>query len=83
MYVLTARLELERLGLLPVKVLVGKVAVLGGLVVDGLDEVELLDNDTGAHVKVGADDLDQLVRVLVRGAVGLDEEREGLGSTLR
>lgn len=75
-------LELEGLGLLPGEALVGaKVAVLGRLEVDGLGEVELLDNDTGAEVEVGADDLDELIRVLLRGAVGVDVDRQGLRNT--
>jgi hypothetical protein len=57
------------------------VAVLGGLAVDGVDEVELLDNDTGAHVEVGLDDLDELAGALVGGAVGLDEDGERLSDT--
>lgn len=57
------------------------MAVLGGLEVDGLGKVELLDNDTGAQVEVGADDLDELLRVLLRRAVGVDVDRQGLGDT--
>jgi hypothetical protein len=57
------------------------VAVLGGLAVDGVDEVELLDNDTGAHVEVGLDDLDELAGALVGGTVGLDEDGERLSDT--
>ena len=75
------RLELEDLGLLPAEVLVGEVAVLGGLEVDGLGQVELLDDDARSQVEVGIDDLHQLVRGLVRGAVGVDEDGEGLGHT--
>ena len=56
-----ARLELESLWLLPVEVLVGEVAVLGRLVVDWLDEVELLNNDTRSQIEVLVDDLDKLV----------------------
>lgn len=79
---LTAHLELEGLGLLPGEALVGtEVTVLGSLEVDGLGQVQLLDNDTGAHVEVVADDLDQLIRGLVGGAVGLDEQRQGLSDT--
>lgn len=75
-------LELERLGLLPGEALVGtKVTVLGSLAVDGAVQVELAHNDTGAEVKVGADDLDELLRGLVRGAVGVDIDGEGLGNT--
>jgi len=75
-------LELERLGLLPAEALVGaEVAVLSGLEVDGLGEVELLDNDTGTEVEVVADDLDELLRVLLRGTVGIDVDRQRLGDT--
>ena len=77
----SSHLELEGLGLLPGEVGVGEVAVLGGLAVDGVDEVELLDNDTGAHVEVGLDDLDELGGALVGGAVGLDEDGERLSDT--
>jgi hypothetical protein len=77
----SSHLELEGLGLLPGEVGVGEVAVLGGLAVDGVDEVELLDNDTGAHVEVGLDDLDELTGALVGGAVGLNEDGERLGDT--
>lgn len=75
-------LVLESLGLLPAEVLVGaEVAVLGRLEVDGPGKVELLDDDTGAHVEVLADDLDELVRGLGGGAVGVDEDGQGLGDT--
>ena len=77
----SSHLKLEGLGLLPGEVGVGEVAVLGGLAVDGVDEVELLDNDTGAHVEVGLDDLDELGGALVGGAVGLDEDGERLSDT--
>ena len=52
------KLELELLGLLPGEFLVGEVTVLSGLEVDGVDEVKLLDNDTGAEVEVVLDNLD-------------------------
>lgn len=57
------------------------MAVLGGLEVDGLGKVELLDDDTGAEVEVVADDLDKLIRGLVGGAVGIDVDGEGLSDT--
>lgn len=75
------RLELESLGLLPGEVLVGEVTVLGGLVVDGLGQVKLADNDTGAEIKVAANDLDELVRRLLRSAVGVDVDGERLRNT--
>lgn len=57
------------------------MAVLGGLAVDGVGEVKLLDDDTGAHVEVGVDDLDELLGALLGGAVGLNEDGERLGDT--
>lgn len=78
---LILHLKLESLGLLPREVLVGEVTVLGRLVVDGVGEVKLLDDDTGTHVEVGLDDVDELLGGLVRGAVGVDVEGEGLGDT--
>ena len=57
------------------------MAVLGRLEVDGLGQVELLDDDTGAQVEVGADDLDKLIRGLGRRAVGVDVDGEGLRDT--
>ena len=77
----SSNLELEGLGLLPGEVGVGEVTVLGSLAVDGVGEVKLLDNDTGAHVEVGVDDLNKLLGAAVRGAVGLNEDGEGLGNT--
>jgi hypothetical protein len=75
-------LELELLGLLPGKALVGaEVTVLGGLAVDGLGQVKLLDNDTGSEVKVVTDDLDKLLRGLLRGAVRIDIDGKGLSDT--
>ena len=56
------------------------MAVLGRLEVDGLGQIQLLDDDTGAQVEVVADDLDKLVRCLLRGAVGVDVDREGLSN---
>jgi hypothetical protein len=41
--------------------LVGEVAVLGRLEVDGVRKVELLDNDTRSQVKVVLDDLHKLI----------------------
>ena len=57
------------------------MAVLGGLEVDGLGKIELLDDDTGAEVEVVADDLDELIGGLVGGAVGIDIDGEGLSDT--
>ena len=72
------RLQVQRLWLLPGEVLVGEVAILRGLVVDRLDQVELLDDNTRPHVEVLANDLHQLLRALVGGSVGVNVEREWL-----
>ena len=74
-------LELEGLRLLPGEALVGEVAVLGGLEVDWLGQVELLDDHSRAEIEVGADDLLKLVGGLVRGSVRVDEDGEGLSDT--
>jgi len=75
-------LELESLRLLPAEALVGaEVAVLGSLEVDGLGKVELLDNNTGTHVEVVADDLDKFIGVLLGGAVGVDVDGKRLSDT--
>jgi hypothetical protein len=79
--ILRVTLELESLWLLPSEVWVGEVTVLGGLVVDRLDEIELLDNDTRPHVKVLADDLHKLIGALLRSAVCLHEEGQWLSNT--
>ena len=57
------------------------MAVLSSLKVDGLGQVKLTDDDTRTEVKVVADDLNELLRGLLRGAVGVDVERQGLGNT--
>lgn len=74
-------LKLELLGLLPVEVGVGEVSVLGGLVVDGLDKVELSDDDTGSHVEVLADDSNKFVRGLGRCSVCFHKQGQWLCHT--
>lgn len=54
------------------------MAVLGRLVVDGVRQVELLDNYTGPQIEVLMDDLHQLVGALGAGAVRLDKDAEWL-----
>lgn len=77
-----ARLELELLGLLPAEALVGtEVTELGSLVVDGLGQVELLDNDTGSHVEVGTDNVNELLGALLRSAVAIDVDGARLSDT--
>jgi len=74
-------LEFQSLWLLPCEALVGEVTVLGGLEVDWLGQVEILDNDTRSEIKVGTDDLDQLIGGLVGGTICFDEDGEWLGDT--
>ena len=57
------------------------MTVLGCLDVDGVGQVELFDNDTRPHIKVGPDNLNKLVRSLVTCAVRLDEQAQRLGNT--
>ena len=57
------------------------MSVLCGLEVDGVDEVEFLDDDTGPQVEVGQDDLDKLVGALVAGTICLNEEGQRLRNT--
>lgn len=70
------RLELKGLWLLPGEVLVGEVTVLSSLEVDGLGQIKLLDNDTGSHVEVGLDDVDEVVggSATSSGTVVLNED---------
>ena len=57
------------------------MAVLGSLAVDGLVQLEFSDNDTRSEVKVVEDDLDKLLRGLLRGAIRVNVDGEGLGDT--
>jgi len=76
-----SRLVVELLDLLPRELLATKVATGGGLLVDGVPEVELLHDNSGAEVKVVLDDLDELGVALDTSAVGVDEQAEGLSNT--
>lgn len=58
-----------------------EVAVSSGVTVDGLLEVELLDDDTGSEVPVVADDLNELLVSLLGGAVGVDVDGQWLSNT--
>ena len=71
----------ESLGLLPGEGLVGEMSILGRLEVDGLGQVELLDDDTRSEVEVLGNNRDKFVGALVRGSVRLDEDRERLSDT--
>lgn len=77
----TKHLELQLLRLFPRVFLVGEVTVRGGLEVDGTGQVQFLDDDTGSQVKVVLDDFDQFFRRTVRGAVGVDVDRQRFGDT--
>lgn len=66
-------LENELLWLLPGEVLVGEVAVLRSLVVDGLRQIQLLYDNTRPHIEVLLDDSDK-VDVLLGGTIILNED---------
>ena len=53
--------------------LVSEVTVLGSLVVDGVGQVQFLDNDTWSHIEVLPDNLHQLVTALLACAVRFNE----------
>jgi len=74
-------LELQGLGLLPAEVLVGEMTILCGLEINWLGQVELFDNDTWSEIEVGVDDFYQLIRVSVRGTIGINEDGEWLSNT--
>jgi len=57
------------------------VSVAGSLGVDGLEEIQLLDDDTGTEVEVALDNGEDLVVRLGAGTVGVDEDGGGLGNT--
>lgn len=56
-----AGLELQVLGLFPIEVLVGEMAILCRLAVDWLGEVKLFDDDARSHIEVCPDDLHQFL----------------------
>jgi len=62
--------------LFPCEALIAEVTVLGSPAIDGVGEVEFLDNDTGSEVKVLEDNLDELGTGLVASAICLDEKRK-------
>jgi len=74
-------LELELLGLLPRVGRVTEVTVRGGLEVDWLLEVELLDDDSRSEIPVALDDLDELGIGLLSGSVRVDEDGQWLSDT--
>jgi len=74
-------LEFESLGLLPAEVLVGEVSVLCSLEVNGLGQVELLDNDTWSQIKVAVDDLLEFVRGLIGSTVRINIDGKWLSDT--
>lgn len=65
----------------PGELITTKVTVAGGLGVDGLEEIQLLDDDTGTEVEVPLDDGEDLLVRLGTGTVGVDKDGGGLGNT--
>ena len=67
------RLECQRPGLLPGEILIREVPVFGRLEINWSGKVELFDDDAWPHIEILSNDLDQLVRGLIRGTVGIDK----------
>jgi hypothetical protein len=67
--------------LLPGELGATEVTVSSGLLVDGLEQVKFLDDDTRTQVPVVSNDLNELSLVLVRGTVGLNEDGQWGGNT--
>jgi len=76
-----AKLENERLWLLPGEVLVGEVTILRRLEVYGLGQVQLLNDDTGPHVEILLDDGNKLLAGLLTSTIVLNEYGQGLSNT--
>jgi hypothetical protein len=74
-------LESKSFGLFPRKSLVAEVAILGGAAIDGVGEVEFLDNDARSKVEVLEDNVHKLGAGLVTSAVRFNEKREWLSDT--
>jgi hypothetical protein len=77
----TKFLELEFLGVFPSELITTKVTVGSSLLVDGLEEVKFLDNDTRTEIKVISDDLDKFSLSLIGGTVGINENGKRLSNT--
>lgn len=77
----TQTLPFQGLGLLPGEFLVCEMTILGSTAVDGVGEVQLLDNHTRSEVKVVANNLDQLITALGAGTITLDKYAERLSNT--
>lgn len=60
----------------PGKALVGEMPVLGSATVDGVGQVELLDDDTRSKIEVGVDDVDELGAGFIACSIRLDEQRQ-------
>ncbi len=71
----------QLLGLLPGEFLVREMSVLGRPEVDGLGQIEFLDDHAGPHVEVLLDDSHQFVRAPVRSSIRLDEDGQRLRNT--
>merc|ERR1719221_1639134 len=74
-------LEAQSLWLLPCEDVTSKVTVAGGLLEDGVLQLQVLHNAARPQVKVLLDNVVQLSAALGTGAVVKDGHREGLGNT--
>ena len=70
-------LELELLGILPRESLAPEMTVSGGLLVDGVLQLEVLDDSAWAEIEVLLDDVQKLLLALRRRSVAAEgRERE-------
>jgi hypothetical protein len=75
-----SHLQFQRLRFLPREILVGEVAILCCLAIDGSGQVELADDHTRSHVEILLDNVNQLLRGQVRSPVRLNKHRKGFGN---
>ena len=52
------------------------MTVLGSLEVDGLGQIEFLDDDARPHVEVVPDDFNEFIGGLARRPISLDKKRQ-------
>jgi len=74
-------LKRELLGVFPREALATEMTVSGGLLVDGVLQLEVLDDSAWAEVEVLLDDIQKLLLALCRRTVAEDGDGEWLGDT--
>jgi hypothetical protein len=74
-------LKLEFLGVFPSELITAKVTISSSLLIDGLEKIKFLYNDTRTEVKVVSDDLDKFGLSLVGGAISINKDGKRLSNT--